>query len=242
VSSSIEDSLASNYSEAMTQHTPALLQTSAQWEAIFRSSLSLKISYAPGEMVCQAGSYVAGIHLIVQGAVSDRMLTQTGEPRSSDILGPGDLLGLEILESNSANLSVSLCRALTGVELLFVEREQFASALDDNPSLLRTMFHYAVSRVVSTRKDPRQQTSSEGQLCRLLLRLGETCGTPSGEFTIALPSEISQRALGDLLCMSSRQLRQAIQALQNLKIGESGIEFDTDEARQIIGNTAFAAR
>jgi len=185
---------------------------------------------------------VAGIHLIVQGAVSDRILTQTGGPRSSDILGPGDLIGLEMLGSNSANLSISLCRALTGVELLFVERKQFASALDDNPSLLQSMFQYAVSRVIHTRRDPRQQISAEGQLCRLLLRLGETCGTPRAGLTIALPPEIAQRTLGDLLCMSSRQLRQAIQAVQNLKIGKSGIEFDTDEARRIIGSTVSAAR
>ena len=225
----------------MTQHRPAILQTSTEWESIFHSYSPLRISYAPGEMICQEGSYVAGIHLIVQGVVSDMMLTQTGETRNSDILGAGDLIGLEILERGSAGLSISLCRALTGVELLFIEGNQFASALDDNPALLRTVFQYAVSRVVRARKDPRQQTSVEAQLCRLLLRLGETCGLPTAGHTVALPSEISQRTLGELLCISTRQLRQARQAIQHLEIRESGIEFHADEARRIISNEFPAA-
>lgn len=177
---------------------------------------------------------MAGIHLIVQGVVSDMMLTQTGEPRNSDILRAGDLIGLETLENNSAGLSISLCRALTGVDLLFIEGSLFASALADHPALLRTVFQYAVSRVVHTRMDPRQQTSVEAQLCRLLLRLGDACGLPTAGNTVSLPSEISLRTLGDLLCLSTRQLRQARQAIQHLEIRESGIEFDGEEVRQII--------
>ena len=218
----------------MTQHRSSILQPSAEWESLFHSYRPLQISYAPGEMICQAGSYLAGIHLIVQGVVSDMMLTQTGEPRNCDILSAGDLIGLETLENDSAGLSISLCRALTCVDLLFIEGSQFASALDDHPALLRTVFHYAVSRVVHTRKDSRHQTSFETQLCRLLLRLGDACGLPTAGNTVSLPSEVSLRTLGDILCLSTRQLRHARQAIQHLVIRESGIEFDVEEARQII--------
>lgn len=220
----------------MTQQGLAALQSSTDWEAIFHSYRPLRIRYAPGEMICQVGSYVAGIHLVVGGVVSDMMLTMGGEQRNSDILGAGDLIGLEILESNSGGLSISLCRALTAVELLFVERSQLESALDDDPALQRAFLRYAVSRYVSTRKDPGQRASVEVQLCRLLMRLGEACGVPIDEGGIALPAEITLRTLGELLCISSRQLRHARQAIQNLELCESGIEFDLNETCQMINN------
>jgi len=186
------------------------------------------------------GSYVAGIHLIVEGVISDIMLTIGGEQRNSDILGAGDLIGVEILERNSVGLSISLCRALTAVELLFVERSQLESAIDDNASLQRALLRYVASRYVGARKDPRQRDSAEAQLCRLLLRLGEACGLPADDSSIALPVEITLRMLGELLCISSRQLRHARQAVQSLKISDSGIEFDLDEARRMIGNGSLS--
>jgi len=187
-------------------------------------------------MICQVGSYVAGIHLVVQGVVSDMMLSMGGERRNSDILGVGDMIGLEILGKNHDGLSISLCRALTAVELLFIERDQIESAFDDDPALQQAFLRYVVSRYVLTRKDPRQQATTEAQLCRLLLRLGEACGLPTDDDGIALPEEITLRILGELLGLSSRQLRHARQAIKSLEIDDSGIEFDLDEARRIIDN------
>ncbi|MFC2082734.1 Crp/Fnr family transcriptional regulator [Candidatus Bipolaricaulota bacterium] len=206
---------------------------------ILQSHRPLRIRYVPGEMICQAGSYVAGIHLIVRGVASDMMLTMKGEQRNSDILGAGDLIGLEIMQSNSDELSISLCRALTTVELLFVEKSQFESALNDDPALQEALLRYAVSRYVFTRKDPRQRASVEAQLCRLLLRLGEVCGLPAADSNVALPVEITLRTLGQLLCISSRQLRHARQAVHSFATNDSGIEFDPDEARQMISNDCF---
>ena len=220
----------------MTQQRLAALQPATEWEALFHSYRPLRIRYAPGEMICQVGSFAAGVHLIVAGAVSDMMLTVGGEHRNSDILGAGDLIGLEILDSNSAGLSISLCRALTAVELLFIERGQLESALTDDSALQQALFRYTMSRYVFTRKDPRQRTSVEAQLCRLLLRLGEVCGLPATGSCIALPAEITLRTLGELLCISSRQLRHARQAIHSFEISDSGIEFDLDEAHQMIND------
>jgi len=218
----------------MTQQGPAALRSCTEWEAIFNSYRPLRIRYARGEMICQVGSYVAGIHLIVRGAVSDMMLSMGGEERNSDILGIGDLIGIEILARNSAGLSISLCRAVTAVELLFVEKNQLESALDHDPVFQRALLRYVASRFVFTRNDPRQRAPVEAQLCRLLLRLGEACGLPVDDGCIALPAEITLRTLGELLCISSRQLRHGRQAIKSLEIGDSGINFDPDEAHRII--------
>ncbi len=218
----------------MNQQGLAALRSSTEWEPIFHSYRPLQIRYAPGEMICQVGSYVAGIHFIIRGVVSDMMLSMAGEQRNSDALGIGDLIGLEILAKNSAGLSISLCRAVTAVELLFVEKNQLESALDSDPTLQRALLRYVTSRYVFTRNDPRQRAPAEAQLCRLLLRLGEACGLPVNDGCIALPAEITLRTLGELLCISNRQLRHARQAVQSLEISDSGIDFDPDEARRII--------
>lgn len=220
----------------MTHQRPAVLQLATEWETVFQSYRPLRIRYVSGELICQAGSYVAGIHLIVRGVVSDMMQTMKGEDRNSDMLGAGDLIGLEILERSSDGLSISLCRALTSVELLFVEKSQLESALSGDQVLHEALLRYAVSRFVRTRKDPRQRASVEAQLCRLLLRLGETCGLPTGDSNIALPAEMTLRTLGQQLCISSHQLRLARQAVQSLEITGAGIQFDLDEAQQIINN------
>ena len=64
--------------------------------------------------------------------------------------------------------------------------------------------------------------------------VGEVCGRATDDDRIALPSEITSRVLGELLCISTRQFRHARQAIGDLKIGESGIEFDGQELREKI--------
>ena len=220
----------------MTQDRRIAIQLSTEWERIFHSYQPLRIRYAPGEMICQAGSYVAGIHLIVQGVVSDVMLTATGGSRDGQILAAGDMIGIETLDSKADKLSISLCRAVTSVELLFIERSQFQAAVDDQPTLQQALVRYFVNRYVVTRSDPRHRASVDSRLCQLLLQLGEACGTSTDDDRIALPSEITPRVLGELLCISTRQLRQARQAIGGLQMCESGIEFDSQEVREKIVN------
>jgi CRP-like cAMP-binding protein len=213
----------------MTQDRQLIKQLSVEWERIFHSHQPLRIRYAPGEMICQAGSYVAGIHLIVQGVVTDVMLTATEQPRDTHILADGDLIGIEILDGSTERLATSLCRAITPVELLFIERRQLQKAIDDHPELQQSLVRYLVNRYVLTREDPRHRASVDSRLCRLLLQLGSVCGRPTEDDRIALPSAITQRVLGELLCISARQLRHARQDIQGLWLRESGIEFDRQE-------------
>jgi CRP-like cAMP-binding protein len=174
------------------------------------------------------------MHLIVSGVVSDIVPSKKGEQSHCDVLGPGDLIGLEILKNSRDALSTSLCRAITGVELLFVERSQLESALDDNPALQRSVLGYTIGRYLLVRGDLRSEEAAEARLSRLLLRLGESCGRPTDDGGIILPSEITLRTLGELLGMSSRMLRQARQTIQSLRTDASGIDFRLDEVRRTI--------
>gem|GEM_PF-1547377 len=221
---------------AMNHKQQAANLPSIEWERIFCSYRPLAITYSPKEMICQAGSYVAGIHLIVQGVVADMMLTQAGEPRDHAILSVGDLIGIEILDGNTSRLSTSLYRAVTRVDLLFIERKQFQSAVEDHPFLQQQLVGHLVNRYVSARQDPRDKASAEARLGHLLLRLGQACGTSNQGGRVMLPSEITLRTLGEILCVSTRQLRQARLSLAGLEIRESGIEFDSQEVLQLIND------
>jgi CRP-like cAMP-binding protein len=213
-----------------TTHTPIV-----EWESIFRSCLPLRISYAPGEMISQAGSYIAGIHLIAEGVVSDTIPSSRGVQSHVDVLAAGDLIGLEILAHHAKSISSSRCRALTSVELLFVDTSQWMSTMDTDSMLERSLLHYVVTRHMRVREASRHSVSVDAQLCRLLQRLADCCIVSQDTGVVELPAEITLQMLGDLLGMSSRQLRQARQHIQSLTKGDACITFELAEIRQIAG-------
>ncbi|MBE0635747.1 Crp/Fnr family transcriptional regulator [Candidatus Bipolaricaulota bacterium] len=203
------------------------------WESLLRSCEPLCIRYAPGEMICQTGSYVAGIHLVLRGAVSDSVAQTGAERPRCDILDAGDLIGLEVLAASSEALSSSLCRAVTAVELLFIERSQFELALTAHPALQQSVLHYVMARYLEARRAPRESTRIDAECCRLLLRLAASCDPPSEGGVVTFPAEITFRTLRELLGISSRQLREVRQSVQSLKRIDAHITFDEAEARSI---------
>ena len=219
----------------MTHYTmQPRLQCSSDWEPVLSSYRPLRIHYAAGEMICQAGSYLAGVHLILRGAVSDMLLHVQGGRGYPDILGPGDLVGLEIVLPDSNGLSVSIRRALTAVDLLFVEESQWESALSDHPAFLREVLAYTTAKYMSIREGTREHVEGEYVLCRLLLVLGEACGTRTESGNISLPPDISLRILGDLLGVSGRRLRQAREAIPDLETSNGSIAFCAEAVRRIL--------
>lgn len=221
----------------MVKHLSATHPHTVEWESLFRSCRPLRISYAPGEMISQAGSYIAGIHLIVEGVVSDTIPSGSIGQNSVDILAAGDLIGLEILAHHSKSISSSRCRALTPVELLFLETSQWVSIMDADSMIERALLQYVVSRHMRARASSHYSASVDAQLCRLLQRLADCCDVSEVTGMVVLPAEITLQMLGDLLGISSRQLRQARKHIQSLTKSDSRITFESTEIRQITRGT-----
>ncbi len=215
----------------MTDWTQITRTHSLDCEELLRSYRPLAITYAPGEMICQAESYIAGIHLIMQGIVADTMVSISEDPRVTQILIPGDWIGVEILDCSTSRTATSLCRAVTRVELLFVERQQMLAALEDHVSLRQLLVGYLVSRLVFERNGSQDKASLEVRMARLLIQIGQVCGTPTGNGFIALPPEITPRLLADLLRISPRQMRQVRQSIDSLDLGGSGMMFADQAVR-----------
>lgn len=214
------------------------LSEESGWESLLHSCSPLRIRYAPGEMICQSGSFVAGIHVILHGIVSDRIAQPGIRQPQCDILAVDDLIGLEILTNNSEAFSSSLCRAVTSVELLFIERHEFESALASHPTLQPAVLHYVTARYIEARRTSPASSQLDAQFCRLLLRLATSCNPPAEGPIVTLPAEITLRTLSELLGISSRQLRDIRQSIPSLSRVEAHIVFDSDEVRRMIDEDA----
>ena len=204
------------------------MRSAVDWAEIFEAYTPLCIRYAANEMVSQRGSYVAGIHLVVRGAISERR-PHDGSSTAAVLLGPGDFVGLESLEDHSESLARAQTRAVTEVELLFLETHRFRAALCDDSARQMEMIRYLASRALRTQEE-RSWACGEGKqrVARLLLQLSQMCDCSVVEGDaewLRCPAEISIRTLCDLAGVSARGWRQTCRTLEGVRLGAEGVEF-----------------
>jgi len=116
--------------ENVTNRTETSLAT---WNRVIETYAPLHVRYPPGELIYKAGSYAAGTYLVSDGFVSEYNMPQKGRPEKSllEILGPGDLIGLEVFLGGRTELHLSCARAITETELFFFERAAFMKLIEE---------------------------------------------------------------------------------------------------------------
>jgi CRP-like cAMP-binding protein len=187
------------------------------WSRVIETYRPLHVRYPHGELVFQAGTYAAGTYLISAGLVSDRSLTLGEGHRNPplEILGPGDLIGLEGLLDGHHDLHLSGARAVTDAELFFFERDLFLEVLDKEETIER----YCLARLARRFYSLKQRTGSlftsrvEERLGQLLLDLADECGERLDEETTALPGEITLPILAQLMGRSAARVARALGSL-----------------------------
>jgi CRP-like cAMP-binding protein len=197
-----------------------------QGEALFADHQPLRVRYAKDELICRTGSYVAGIYVIASGLVDeivqDPRLASGSEHHS--LLGPGALIGLEILLDPREERHQTSCRALADTELLFIERNAFAATLDRDPEFRRFVEsalaarHFALLRGLW-----RLISSPQDRIRSLLLDLTLHATSQDDNEAIALTREIDCRLLSQLTSLSLRQLRTACDQLEGIDVGRDGV-------------------
>jgi len=192
-----------------------------EWNSAIESCSPLHIRYPPGELIYQAETYAAGMYLIVQGLVSDHYAVQASahRPQALEVLGPGDLIGLDALLERPSNLYLTSARAVTEVAVRFFERDVFLQILDDEPGLCRRCFDYLNYRFCKLKKvtAPPISASIEGRLWSLLLDLAERFGELQDGGGMLLPSGISYDRLPELLAISRHQARKILGSLPEVR-------------------------
>lgn len=177
----------------------------------------MHVRYARGELICREGTFVAGLQLITQGLV----LETCGETaqrilgRAAELLGDGDIIGLETVLSVPEELSLSSYRALTEVHLLFVDRTALDEALANDPRLAMTLIGTLSARHFRLRNALlRSSLPPAARLRSALLDAASISRAPTAEENpVRLPPEIDLRVLGDLARLSPAQVRRGIQEL-----------------------------
>jgi len=209
----------------MLRTAKAIKFVPSEWEAAVCGVDTLHIRYAPGELVCSHGSYVAGLHLILSGVVSQASPRPSGSPCRPDLLGVGDLIGIEVLADARNEIARSACLAITEVELLFFERRAFNEQVLCNPALGHRLLKYLASRHMDPQGGVRHTGSDQDALGELLLRLGALCGDSDPSGLVRLPEAINPRTLQELSGLAGRRFRDAWGAIDTLGSEGSQVVF-----------------
>ena len=186
----------------------------------------LRISYPAGELVYKTGSYAAGVYLISGGLVSDHCPVENGETKKLpiEILGPGDLIGLEIFLEDQNGVHLSCAHAVTDTVLRFFQRETFLKMLQAEQEMTRYCLKY-LSRRFYYLKQWRSAFFNlplETRLARVLLTLVEKCADGQQE-AVALPPEITKAMLSQLLGVSTAKVSKALASLPEISLHKQGI-------------------
>lgn len=202
----------------LTQPTVDLLR---DLEGVFAEHEPFRVRYAPDELICQAGSYAAGVYLVTTGIVHESYVdpVRKGGEVSMGLLGPLSLIGTEFLLPDGLRLHRVSCRAVTGVTLSFLERSAFETAMETHDVLRHFLVVHLAERSFNliralwrSRRGPLERAHA------LLLDL-----VPFGELTadghVTLPAEIDLQRLAGLSYVSYRRVRQLCQSLP-------GVEWD----------------
>jgi len=168
----------------------------------------LHIRYARGELMVQSGTYAAGIALIVSGIVQESYASDhDGDHEATEILGPGDLIGFEVLLDGPHALHQTTARALTSVRLAFLERSTLQRALCEDSAIRNYVLMRLSTRVLSLKASlARAHAPLGSRLLWLLLELGKKSGQEISGDRMTLPPEIDRRVIADLLDVSTRRL------------------------------------
>lgn len=210
----------------MDPRTHDLRQDRDRLAAAVDRQTSLHVRYSAGEMVCQTDSYVAGVHIIHCGAVSDRVVHPGSKACPSCILGPGDLLGMEVLLARGGTVASSQLRALTDTELHFLQAEEFRRMLAEDAVLAHEVIGCIASQYFRMQQVMLHAGSDEAALGHLLVQLAWACGCIMDDQRVILPHQIDRALLCELAGLTPRRLRRVLSAIPSLTLAPSRIAFN----------------
>jgi len=107
------------------------------------------VRFAEGEVIVREGDRTSSMFLIVKGLAGVSVHPDAGHSRGVGTLGPGTAFGEISLLTGEPRLAT--VRALTGVELVEIDKSTIAPVLEANPSLVEKLEEIIMAR--------RQQTA-----------------------------------------------------------------------------------
>ena len=205
------------------------------WDRISETYSPLHVRYSQGELIYQEGTYAAGSYLIVDGLVSDQCTSSTTRLHHPplEILGPGNLVGLEILLDPPSDLHLSSARAVTETNLFFFQRELFLEILEEEDNVKRHCIQRLAKRFYFLKKQSTysSRASIEERMCDLLLKLADECGQRAEDGNVLLPPKVTPMILARSFGLSNAKTLRIITSLPGVSSSETLINFSPEALR-----------
>jgi len=196
------------------------------WDRI-KTYAPLYVRYPAGELIYKEGSYVAGVYLISNGLVSDQCPSRQDHSRKPplEILGPGDLIGLESLLEGQNDTHHSCTRAVTETGLYFFQSDVFMRVLKEEDEIGRYCLDFLCRRFYDLKHwcSALFNQPLEVRLYHRLLNLAEKCKENGDKETVVLPPEITKTTLSLLLGVSTSKVSKTIASLPEISVVEKQI-------------------
>lgn len=218
--------------EPMKNISQKRISEQVNWDRISETYSPLHVRYPQGELIYQAGTYAAGSYLIADGLVSDQC-TSLSTPRQRpplEILGPGNLIGLEILLDPPSDLHLSCARAVTETNLFFFKRELFLEILGEEDEIRRHCVQGLARRFYRLKQQSEYSgcASIEKRMCNMLLKLADECGQRTENGNILLPAKVTPIIFARLFGVSNAKALRVITSLPGVSSSETPISLSPE--------------
>ncbi len=197
---------------------------------IFAAHHPLHVRYASGELITQIGSYAAGVYFVQEGLVQEASPVcqlDNWESTVVEVLGSGELLGLEPLLPWEQELYASSSRAITETRLSFIEREELETVCENDQLLDKQIEGYIVGRLYRSRDAASLRFAPVTERLRFLLLCLAEAWLPE-VVRVTLPVEIDRRALAGMLGVATSRITRGLRAL-NIREKASCLVVDIEE-------------
>ena len=219
---------------------PGATTETEMWKRAVETCQPLTIRYPGGELIYQGESYAAGVYLISSGLVSEGCSPQhtSAEESLAEILGPGELIGIEVLCESLGNLHMASARAIIETELLFFERSRFAALIDKETKLKDYCLTRLTQRLYSLKRVASCSGSSVSfRMAQILAECAGKTGYDGSETQRRLPYRQMRAALSRLMGISALRVDRVMARLPEASIDNETILVSLDALRHRLSST-----
>ncbi len=170
------------------------------------------IEFKEGDLIFQEGSPTDGVYIICQGFVRyGKTEKNNGEKVTLRLVGPGEMLGVERLFTDSLSPHYGRARALVDTSTGFIEKDYFLSFLQSKNGAFYDFAKVLARdiRAFEARLIRCTCNTIENNLAELLLHLGNKWGEHR-EGQIVIPFKFTRKTLASIIGVSKGSVTAAL--------------------------------
>lgn len=175
--------------------------------------------YRKGTIIFSSDDPLSGVFFIEEGFVKLYRVSDEGRETVIYLTGPGNLLGLRALLSES-ECAHHYTEALTDVKIYNMKRSEYLEVLKEHPEFLVDLVHMYVERLNHTeqRLEGFIATDSISRIAVFLHDLSSRFGKKNAKKEIEIPLPMTHQRIGEFVGAFRETVSVAVKRLQNEKV------------------------